>query len=155
MAIDAALFSRRRPGDTTRCSLNATPQRSATASPPTDGDTTDFYGPINLAKALTLRGAWTPYPRDITLRIWGLSCARKIRGFCRNERETKINYIAIAPAQFAGGIFTGRHVQFLPAINCCGSVHADCGCIHCAPCSRQYFLSSFAGAKSSSLHCAQ
>jgi len=68
MAIDTAPFSRRRPGDTTCCPLNATPQRPATASPPTDGNTTDFYGPINLAKALTSRdGAapWIPEPQPV------------------------------------------------------------------------------------------
>jgi len=56
MAIDAAPFRRRRPSETAPRSLNATPQRLATASPP-DGDYApdSFLGPINLAKALTAR----------------------------------------------------------------------------------------------------
>jgi hypothetical protein len=100
MAIDTAPFSRRRPGDTTCCPLNATPQRPATASPPPDGNTTDFYGPINLAKALTsLDGAAALDPRAAAGATAGIV---EIRGFGRCEGETKINYIAIAPAQYGG-----------------------------------------------------
>jgi hypothetical protein len=43
MAMSAALIRRRRTGETASRSLNATPQRPATALPPGGDNATDFF----------------------------------------------------------------------------------------------------------------
>jgi hypothetical protein len=112
MAIDTAPFSRRRPGDTTCCPLNATPQRPATASPSTDGDTTDFYGPINLAKALTSRAARPPYPARRYRRG-----SAKFAVFAIAKGKQKLTIWQLLQHNIADVFFVGRHVLFLAAID--------------------------------------
>jgi hypothetical protein len=71
-----------------------------TASP-TTGDTADFYGPINLAKALTRPGGMP------ALSANSRCDSARSAGFRSNRWETKINYIAIAPAQYCRWYFYG------------------------------------------------
>jgi hypothetical protein len=105
MAIDTAPFSRRRPGDTTCCPLNATLQRPATASPSTDGDTTDFYGPINLAKALTSRAARPPYPA----RLYPFDAVgrQSFAVFAIANGKQKLTISQLLQHNIADGIFCG------------------------------------------------
>src|SRR5262249_43033118 len=74
----------------------------------------DFYGPINLAKALTSRAA---RPRRLTMPQRATPSVGEIRGFRRCKRETKINYIAIAPAQYCRrySLRAGMFASFLPS----------------------------------------
>ena len=62
-----------------------------------------FYGLINLANVLTVRRGGAPRNRK---------CARGVSqaagSFGRNRLETIVNYIAIAPGQYRGGIFITR-----------------------------------------------
>src|SRR5262245_40226698 len=70
-----------------------------------------FYGPINLAKALITR-------RGGTL---GAPARREYRCLRSNDRETKINYIAIAANQYCvTRSFTGSYVHSSSAIDLCG-----------------------------------
>jgi len=147
MAIDAARLRRRRPSETAPRSLNATPQRPATAPPPGGDNATDFYGRINLAKTLTAR----PDGQGKQKRL-----AQKHRLFHSNEQEIKINYIAIAATQYCcSRIFTGPHVHFSPAIDLCGPGRVDRGCMFFNPRRRLHLLPPSARAKSSPLHRAQ
>src|SRR5262249_5606045 len=98
MAIDMAPLSRRRPGDTTCCPLNATPQRPANAAPSTDGDTTDFYGPINLAKALIRGRRDRPYYETLPVRRGG---SAKFAVFARANGKQKLT-ISTIEAERAG-----------------------------------------------------
>jgi hypothetical protein len=60
-----------------------------------------FYGPINLAKALTRPGGMP------ALSANSRCDSARSAGFRSNRWETKINYIAIAPAQYCRWYFYG------------------------------------------------
>jgi PAS domain-containing protein len=73
---------------------------------PTGDSARDFYGPINLAKALTSAGWRALELANAPLQKRLFAQAALICGFRDNAWETKINYIAIAPAQYCRRYFS-------------------------------------------------